>query len=71
VGDTIVFNTKDPAAWTIKSGEATVVAVTPGGSQGTCTTNPSGKALAAGNAQVTLTPTGGGKDWVVDVTVTD
>ena len=70
VGRVITFNVDDVTAWTIASSDEAVVKVTAGKDDGSAQFLPGGEALAAGTAEVTLTNSGTGEEWVVTVTVT-
>ena len=71
VGRVITFNVDDVTAWTIASSDEAVVKVTAGKDDGSAQFLPGGEALAAGTAEVTLTNSGTGEEWVVTVTVTE
>ncbi len=69
VGDTIVFNVTDPTTTEISTDKPAILELTQGRSDGSATFNPGAKALAAGEAVVTITEAGGATREVV-VTVT-
>lgn len=68
VGDAIVFNVDDPAAWKIATSDPSILEVSQGGPEGSAVFNPGAVALAAGMATVTLTPDVG-EPRIVIVTV--
>lgn len=70
VGRFVTFNVDDVMAWTISSSDEAIVKVTAGKDDGSAQFLPGGEALAAGTAEVTLTNSGTGEEWVVTVTVT-
>ena len=71
VGDTLYFNVANPTDWTIESDNTMVATVAPGTVDGTSTSAPTGTALAAGTAKITLKDKTSGEAWEVTVTVTD
>ena len=71
VGRTIVFNVADPEKELISTNNPEVLAVSPGGSDGSAVFNPGAEALAPGTATVTLTNTETGATQVVSVTITN
>lgn len=54
VGDTLVFNVKDPVNTKISTTDTSILELTQGYSDGSAVFNPGAKALAAGNAIVTV-----------------
>lgn len=70
VGRMIVFNVANPAETTITSSDPAILAVTPGGDDGSAVFNPGGEALAEGSVEVTLVDSAAGAERVVTVTVT-
>jgi hypothetical protein len=50
--NTLVFNLTNPGAWTFTADPGDLLEITPGGDQGTYTTNPSAKPLKPGVAKV-------------------
>jgi hypothetical protein len=50
--NTLVFNLTNPGAWSFKADPGDLLEFTPGGDQGTYTTNPSAKPLKPGVAKV-------------------
>ncbi|MFM8772679.1 MAG: hypothetical protein ACKOFP_02360 [Actinomycetota bacterium] len=70
VGRVVTFAVDDVTAWTIASSDEAVMTVTPGKDDGSAQFLPGGEAIAAGTAEITLTNSGTGEEWVVTVTVT-
>lgn len=71
VGRVIVFNAENPQDTVAVSDDDSVVTTTDGYDDGSAVFNPGAEARAVGTAEVTLTDSVTGTEWVVTVTVTE